>query len=340
MDRLAAMEVFVRVVETGSFSAAARQLRIGQPAVSKTVAQLEERLGVRLLVRSTRGLTPTEAGQNFYERAKRAVDEADRRRWPPVVPTRVCQACCGSPPPSTFARLHVVPRLGAFLAEHPALSDRCHSRRPDHRSHQSGVDVALRMGSLEDSALTARKIGQSPRRVLGAPAYFEKHGEPKVPADLTAHKVIEYDMRGGGAVWAFRKGSTETSVTVNGRVCITAARAYVRQCSLVLASPSRPNGCSLRNSSVDWSARCCRTGHCHRRSYGRSFRVGDAQARRRAPSWRSLNKHWPRAIPWRNSAPARPAWLRNGGGSVHSYPDTRYCMPCSRRGGIHERPLC
>ncbi len=77
MDRLAAMETFVRVVETGSFSEAARHLRVGQPAVSKTVAQLEERLGVKLLLRSTRGLTPTGSGQSFYERAKRAIDEAD-----------------------------------------------------------------------------------------------------------------------------------------------------------------------------------------------------------------------------------------------------------------------
>src|ERR1700730_13652506 len=77
MDRLTAMEVLVRVVETGSFSGAARLLRVGQPTVSKTVAQLEERLGVNLLLRSSRGLTPTEAGQNFYQRAKRAIDEAD-----------------------------------------------------------------------------------------------------------------------------------------------------------------------------------------------------------------------------------------------------------------------
>src|ERR1700732_3269895 len=77
MDRLTSMEVLVRVVETGSFSGAARLLRVGQPAVSKTIAQLEERLGVRLLLRSSRGVTPTEAGQKFYERAKRAIEEAD-----------------------------------------------------------------------------------------------------------------------------------------------------------------------------------------------------------------------------------------------------------------------
>src|SRR6202048_5167449 len=78
MDRLAAMEAFVRVIEAGSFSGAARQLRLGQSAISKTIAQLEDRLGVRLLLRSTHGLTPTEAGRNFYERAKRTIDEAEQ----------------------------------------------------------------------------------------------------------------------------------------------------------------------------------------------------------------------------------------------------------------------
>src|SRR5262245_22430988 len=121
MDRLAAMETFIRVVDTGSFSGAARHLRVGQPAISKTIAQLEERLGVKLLVRSTRGLAPTEAGQNFYERAKRAVEEADEADLAArgagsglTGRLRICAAV-------TFARLHVVPKLPAFLAAHPDL---------------------------------------------------------------------------------------------------------------------------------------------------------------------------------------------------------------------------
>src|ERR1700712_2797920 len=118
MDRLAAMETFVRVVETGSFSGAARGLNVGQPAVSKSVAQLEDRLGVRLLLRSSRGLTPTEAGQNFYGFARSAIDEADKADQAARGATagltgklRVCAAV-------TFARLHVVPRLKPFLDAH------------------------------------------------------------------------------------------------------------------------------------------------------------------------------------------------------------------------------
>jgi DNA-binding transcriptional LysR family regulator len=88
MDRLAAMKAFVRVVDAGSFSGAAKQLRVGQPAVSKTIAQLEDRLGVRLLLRSTHGLTPTEAGRNFYERAKRSIEEAEEAELAAGAPQR------------------------------------------------------------------------------------------------------------------------------------------------------------------------------------------------------------------------------------------------------------
>src|SRR5260370_18911386 len=121
MSRWAARESLVRVVETGSFSAAARQLHLGQPAVSKMIAQLEERLGVQLLLRSTQGLTPTQAGQNYYERAKRAVEEADEAESAARGANASLEGELRISAAVTFARLHVVPRLGAFLAEHPAL---------------------------------------------------------------------------------------------------------------------------------------------------------------------------------------------------------------------------
>src|SRR5260370_42115682 len=121
MDRLAALEIFVRVVDTGSFSAVARDQGIGQPAVSKAVAQLEAWLGVSLLLRSTRSVTPTEAGRIFYERAKRTIEEADEA----VVAARGSgHGLSGKLRVSTsicFGKLHVIPKLSAFLAEHPDL---------------------------------------------------------------------------------------------------------------------------------------------------------------------------------------------------------------------------
>lgn len=223
MNRLAAMEALVRVIETGSFSGAARQLHVGQPAVSKAIAQLEERLGVRLLLRSTHGLTPTEAGQNFYEHAKRSIEEADEAdtaaRGAATALTgrlRICAAV-------TFARLHIVPHLGQFLAEHPSLEVEVVLDDRNVDLIEAGIDVALRMGDLVDSGLTARKIAQSRRLVLGTPAYFESVGEPLAPADLTSHQAIVYDQRGGGAVWAFEQGLEKTTVNVRGRLRISAA---------------------------------------------------------------------------------------------------------------------
>jgi len=223
MNRFSAMETFVRVVETGSFSGAARLLRIGQPAVSKAVAQIEERLGVRLLLRTTHRLTPTESGRNFYEHAKRALDEAEKAdlaaRGAAAALSgrlRICAAV-------TFARLHIMPHLPEFLDQHPALDVDVVLDDRNVDLVEAGVDVALRMGALIDSSLTARKIGQGRRLVLATPAYFAQAGEPQTPIDLLAHQAIIYEQRGGGAAWPFRRGSTETTVTLKGRLRVTAA---------------------------------------------------------------------------------------------------------------------
>jgi len=216
------MEVFVRVVDTRSFSAAARQLGVGQPAVSKTIAQLEDRLGVRLLLRSTRGLTPTESGQKFYEHAKRSLEEADEAD---LAARGASATLCGRLricAPTNFARLHVIPRLPAFLAKYPDLDvEIVLDDKVD--VVEAGCDLALRLGKLPDSTLIARKIGQSPRLVIATPYFFEAAGEPRIPDDLRSHQAVIYDHGPGGALWKFHRGTAETSVTLSGRVRVTAA---------------------------------------------------------------------------------------------------------------------
>jgi len=224
MNRLAAMDAFVRVVDTGSFTDAARQLRIGQPAVSKLVAQLEDHVGVKLLLRTTQGLKPTEAGESFYERAKRALEyseEADLAARGAGTTfngrLRICAAV-------TFSRLHVVPRLPAFLAMHPKLEIEAFLDDRNLDLVEAGIDVALRMGDLADSALTARKIGESKRVVVAAPNYFATYGEPATPADLASHEAVIYDRRGGGVSWTFTRGEADSeTVALKGRVRFTAA---------------------------------------------------------------------------------------------------------------------
>jgi DNA-binding transcriptional LysR family regulator len=239
MDRLAAMETFVYVVETGSFSAAARRLNIGQPAVSKTIAQLEARLAVRLLLRSTRGLTPTEAGLAFFDRAKRAIEEANEAdnaaRGAASGLTgnlRICAAV-------TFGRQHIVPYLGPFLDQNPDLNIDLMLDDRNINLVEEGVDIALRMGVLSDSGLTARKIAECRRVVLGTPQYFEKHGEPACPADLTKHQAVVYTL-GGGAHWPFKKADDEQPVIISGRIRANAAEglreAVLAHLGLTMAS--------------------------------------------------------------------------------------------------------
>ena len=237
MDRLQAMTTFVRVVENGSFSGAAKQLNVGQPAVSKTIAQLEDRLQVRLLLRSTHGLTPTEAGQRFYERARRAIEEANEAELEARGAGASLSGRLRVSAATTFARLHVVPHLPAFLKANPDLEiDVILDRVIDLVAE--GVDMALRMGELPDSAAVARKLASSRRSVIATPAYLERCGIPQSPAELGSHQALIYSQASSG--WTFKRGSAETSVSVHGRVRVSAAEglraAVLADMGLTIAS--------------------------------------------------------------------------------------------------------
>lgn len=259
MDRYQAMATFVRVVETGSFSGAARQLHVGQPAVSKTIAQLENRLQVSLLIRSTHGLTPTEAGQRFFERARAAIQEADEAELAARGAGAGLAGCLRVSAATTFARLHVVPLLPQFLAEHPELEIDVilDDRVIDLVSE--GIDLSLRMGELPDSAAVARKIASSPRSVIATPAYLARAGEPKSPADLAGHEAVAYSQT--ASVWSFRRAGSESSVAVRGRVRLSAAEglraAVLADMGLTIASdwmfaPELASG-AVRRVLTDWS---------------------------------------------------------------------------------------
>jgi DNA-binding transcriptional LysR family regulator len=231
MDRFAAMDAFIRVVDAGSFSGAAKQLHMGQSAVSKAIVQLEERLSVRLLLRSTRGLTPTEAGRDFYERAKRSIQEADGAELAARGAAATLSGRLRVQMNVAFGRLHVTPHLLTFLAQHPALDVDIVFDDRNIDLVGAGIDIGLRVGQLVNSALTARKIGQCERRVIGTPSYFNAAGVPRIPADLATHQVIIYEQPLGGPTWTFRQGVAEASVTLGGRVHLDTT-VGVRSCVL------------------------------------------------------------------------------------------------------------
>jgi len=220
---MSAMVTFVKVVETGSFSAAARQLSLSQPAISKSVAQLEGWLGVRLLTRTTRGLSPTEAGRAFFERAKNSIHEAEEAE----IAARGAGASLSGrlrvSAPVTFARLHILPHVPAFMAQHPDLSLDLvlDDRKVD--LVEEGIDASIQLGDLPDSTLVARKIAQGGHHVLATPDYFARHGEPLHPDDLADHDAVIYAQRIGGEVWPLRRGAEEVQVTLTGRLHVSAA---------------------------------------------------------------------------------------------------------------------
>ncbi len=221
MDRFQAMATFIRVVDTGSFSAAARQLNVGQPAVSKIVAQLESRLQTRLLTRSTHGLTPTEAGQRYYERAQAALQEADEAELAARGAGKGLSGKLRISAATTFARLHIIPHLPAFLEEHPELEvDMILDDRVIDLIAE-GIDVSLRMGNLPDSGVVARKLATGGRSVIATPGYLSKKGEPGTPADLAHHETILYNPQ--PSFWTFTRRDTVVSIAVSGRIRVSAA---------------------------------------------------------------------------------------------------------------------
>jgi DNA-binding transcriptional LysR family regulator len=218
MDLIGAMRAFARVYETGSFSMAAKRLELGQPTVSKLVAQLEQRLAASLFLRSTRGLTPTDAGQRFYEHAVRTLDEADLafkavRGEPAALAGRL--RVSGT---ITFMRQHVIPGLPAFLARHPGLDIDLLLDDGNVGLIEEGVEVALRMGRLASSSLTARRIGQCRRIVVATPDYLARHGTPAQPEALAQHAAIVFSRGEGGEQVVFAKAGDTREIVLAPRV--------------------------------------------------------------------------------------------------------------------------
>lgn len=196
MDRWLAMQTLVRVVEMGSFSAAARELGSTQSAVSKQVAALERELGAQLLVRSTRSLKLTEPGARYVEQARRLVAEVAEAEAELRAGEQQLQGWLRVAASVAFGRLKLLPLVQSFLAEHPGV--RVDLRLDDGFVDliEQGIDVAVRIGELPDSSLQAIRVGQVRQVLVASPAYLQAHGQPAHPAELARHTLI---ARGGGA---------------------------------------------------------------------------------------------------------------------------------------------
>jgi DNA-binding transcriptional LysR family regulator len=217
MDRITGIQLFVRVVETGSFSKAGADLGITQPTATKHVAALEERLGARLFHRSTRGVTPTEVGALYYEKCKaiqRDLEEADNLAA--LLQSRVAGTLRISTSVA-FGRRVLTPMVLRFMREHPELSvDLSFDDRYVNLVEQ-GIDLAIRMGPMADSSLGARYLGINPWVLVASPAYLQRAGTPDHPQDLSRHACLVYSSVQGDDRWHFTTPQGEgVSVSVKG----------------------------------------------------------------------------------------------------------------------------
>jgi DNA-binding transcriptional LysR family regulator len=203
MDRLQGIQLFIRVVETGSFSKASADLGITQPTATKHVAALEQRLGVRLFHRSTRGVTPTEIGSLYYEKClliSRELEDADNLAALQQSHVR------GQLRVSTsvgFGRRVLVPLVIGFMREHPELHIDLSFEDRYVNLVEQGMDVAIRMGQLADSSLGSSYLGVNPWVVVASPDYLAQHGTPTHPDELKQHAALIYSTVQGDERWRF-----------------------------------------------------------------------------------------------------------------------------------------
>ncbi len=216
-DRLLALRAFVRTARSGSLSRAARDLGLSQPSISRILAQLEAEVGARLLVRTTRAVTLTEAGADYLARVEpllTALEEADHL----VRGTGELRGVLRVAVSSSFGVREVIPRLPKFLGRHPAL--RIDLGISDQRQDLvvDGVDVALRLGSLPDSSVVARKLAEAPRVLAASPSYLKRRGHPQTPGDLAFHLAIIGPGTSGQNGWTFRRNGQSQSIRVEGQL--------------------------------------------------------------------------------------------------------------------------
>lgn len=208
---------FLEVVQSGGFARAADRLGVSKSIVSRRISRLEEELETRLLTRTTRGISPTEAGLQFQDKAQRIMDDLEEAR---ELVSRQGNGISGRlrvAAPLSFGSRHVAPLLAELADTHPALEiDATFSDKVIDLVSE-GVDVGIRIGQLKDSSLIARKIAPVRQAVLGSPDYLARHGVPATPADLAGHRCILYS--GGNILeWRFKQGSRWIAVRPKGRL--------------------------------------------------------------------------------------------------------------------------
>jgi LysR family transcriptional regulator for bpeEF and oprC len=216
MDKFNAMQMFVRVLEKGSFSAVAKERGIGQPAVSKQISALEDELGTELIHRTSRSIVLTDAGRDFYDSALRIVNDFEnatsRIGRSQTAPKGVIRVTA----PPTFARLHMVSKLPAFFAAYPDMAVEMGASESSTTIIEDGFDLAIHSGDLPDSTLVARRFAQTMTILVATPQYLTRHGAPESLEELSHFRSVVFVERGSVQPWSFGSGQNAKRVIPTG----------------------------------------------------------------------------------------------------------------------------
>lgn len=225
MDRLDELAIFVRIVDEGSLVRAAARLRRSPPAITRALAALEDRVGQRLVDRTTRRLAATEAGRILYDKARALVADYDAATT--VAPGMPVQGLLRITAPVQFGRRHMAPVVGRFLDAHDGVEIELVLNDRNIDLIEEGIDIALRIGPLADSSLLARPVGQVRRLWVASPAYLALRGTPRTPADLAGHEALLGTSR-SNMEWAFAGGRRGAPARLAGRLRVDDVETRLR----------------------------------------------------------------------------------------------------------------
>ena len=212
MDRIDAMQAFVTVADLQGFAPAARKLGLSPSGVTRLIAALEERLGARLLQRTTRSVTLTDVGTRYLERARRILGDVEEAEGSVEGERTRPGGLLVVSAPLGFGRLHVNPVMSAYLKRYPEVSAELRLSDRIVNLVEDGVDLAVRIGHLPDSTLVARHVGEMRRIVVASKDYLRAHGEPKHPAEIAAHQTIQFGAMTAGPDWRFVENGREIRI--------------------------------------------------------------------------------------------------------------------------------
>lgn len=227
MDRLHLMTVFVAVAETESFAAASRHLGLSPPAVTRAIAALEKRLGVRLFNRTTRFVRATEAGQRYLEDARRIIGEVDAADDAAAGINAAPRGQLAVTAPVLFGKMFVLPAVVEYLRRYPAMEVSALFLDRMVNLLEEGLDVGIRIGELPDSSMKATRVGSVRRVLCAAPGYLKKHGVPDKPAALSTHCIIAASGISPTNEWNFRQGAKANSVRLSPRLTVSSNDAAI-----------------------------------------------------------------------------------------------------------------